>query len=292
MNVNRMMLVMTVAVMAAVAAEGAEKKQSAGSLCGKNPHMAYANRNMNMSIEIERCSLYAAYQIETKDFHDSHRMMGGGSYSAAMLHHALNDFDGKWNGIVTNWFYSTARSDLERKSMIEYGVSVEDLKYSRAELNQVMSAWRLVSSGSGNFEQHDVRFRNGVSFFTNTEYACRMKLRLRKEWIWVHDGNVFLFATSDVEGNDGYGGSDALYESWFLRFKGGTLTGSCHFRHGGSAFSTLRYHFNADNDRIIVTSTKTGDIVGEIRLGLWEYTDSNGVKKPGKIEYSGSQEMF
>ena len=203
---------------------------------------------------------------------------------------AEGDFDGRWAGIVTNWFYSTARNDAERRLMRAYGVGVGDLKYSREELNQVMTAWLSVSSGKGRFESCQVSFTNGVAFFRNTEYDCLMKLELRKDWIWVHGGNVFLFATSDVDGNGGYGSSDSLYESWFLRFSGGTITGSCHFRHGCTAFRSLRYHLDVVNDFIMVTSTKTGDIVGELRLGLRNQVDSNGKKRYGKVEYSGSQE--
>lgn len=277
-------------VVALVAVAGCKApKQGADFCCNGNQCAPCAQRNTDLSIEVERVALHAAYQLAKKDFDDSHHMMGGGNFSAAMLHNAEYDFDGRWTGLVTNWFYSTARNDAERRRMRAYGVGVEDLKYSRAELNQVMTAWQSVSSGKGRFESCQVSFTNGVAFFTNTAYDCRMKLELRKDWIWVHGGNVFLFATSDVDGNDGYG-SDSMYESWFLRFNGGTITGSCHFRHGGSAFCSLRYHFDVVNDFIMVTSTKTGDIVGELRLGLREYVDSSGNKRHGAVTYSGSQE--
>ena len=67
------------------------------------------------TIEIERKALYAAYQVEKTDFDSSHKMMGGGRISYAMLCNAERDFQGRWKSIVTNWFYSTARDDHERK---------------------------------------------------------------------------------------------------------------------------------------------------------------------------------
>ena len=284
-------IILLVVALAAVAGCKAPK-QGADSCPGRDRSVVCAQRDADLSIEVERAALHAAYQLAEKDFEASHRMMGGGRFSYAMLRRAEDVFDGRWAGIVTNWFYSTARNDAERRLMRAYGVGVGDLKYSREELNQVMKAWLSVSSGQGRFESCQVSFTNGVAFFRNTEYDCLMKLELRKDWIWVHGGNVFLFATSDVAANGGYGASDALYESWFLRFKGGTITGSCHFRHGCNAFFSLRYHLDVANDFIMVTSTKTGDIVGELRLGLRGYVDSNGKKRYGKVEYSGSQAEF
>ena len=229
-------------------------------------------------IEIERNALYAAYQVEKADFDSSHKMMGGGRISYAMLCNAERDFQSRWKSIVTNWFYSTAQNDYERKWMKDYDVCVTDLKYSRDELKQVMYAWKSVSSGIGHFEKHEICFTNGIAFFTNSEYACQMELKFRKSQIWVHEGCVFLFASSDVAGNDGYGASDALMENWFLRFRGGTIECCCHFRRGCDAFNGLRYHFEPNNNCIVITSIHTGDIIGELYLGLREYTDSKGIK--------------
>ncbi|MBR4894306.1 MAG: hypothetical protein IKZ36_03810 [Kiritimatiellae bacterium] len=52
----------------------------------------------------------------------------------------------------------------------------------------------------------------------------------------------------------------------------------CKFRYGYGAFANLRYHFQADNDMILITSVKSGNIVGELSLGLRERVDSKGVK--------------
>lgn len=239
------------------------------------------------TIEIERKTLYAAYQVEKADFDSSHKMMGGGRISYAMLCNAQCDFQSRWKSIVTNWFYSTAQNDYERKRMKDYDVCVTDLKYSRDELKQVMYAWKSVSSGKGYFEKQEICFTNGIAFFTNSEYACQMELKLRKSQIWVHEGCVFLFASSDVAGNDGYGASDALMENWFLRFRGGTIECYCHFRHGCDAFNGLRYHFEPNNNCIVIISIHTGDIIGELYLGLREYTDSKG-KKTRHFEFSDS----
>lgn len=239
------------------------------------------------AFEIERKSLYAAYQVEKADFDAAHKMMGGGSISYAMLSNAYSGFQGGWESIVTNWFYSTARNDYERKLMKEYNVGVMDLKYSRDELKQVMCAWKSVSSGKGRFEEQDVCFTNGIAFFTNSEYACQMELKLRKSQLWVYEGRVFLFASSDVAGNDEYGASDALMANWFLCFRGGAIERYCHFRHGCDAFEGLRYNFEPDNDCIVITSIHTGGIVGELSLGLREYTGSSG-KKLRNFEFSDS----
>ena len=114
-----------------------------------------------------------------------------------------------------------------------------------------------------------------------------MELRLLKGQIWVHEGNVYVFASSDVAGNDCYGASDALNDNWFLRFKGGRIVDCCKFRHGCMAFENLRYHFQAHSDRIVITSVKSGDIAGELYLGLIERIDSNGAKSR-TFEYDGS----
>lgn len=241
----------------------------------------------DLTIEIERKALYAAYQVEEADFYSSHKMMGGGRISYAMFCNAQSDFQSGWKSIVTNWFYSTARNDYERKWMKEYDVGVMDLKYSRDELKQVMYAWKSVSSGKGYFEKQDVCFTNGIAFFTNSEYACQMELKLRKSQLWVHEGCVFLFASSDVAGNGEYGASDALMENWFLRFRGGTIECYCHFKHGCDAFEGLRYNFEPSNDCIVITSIHSGDIIGELYLGSREYTDSRG-KKSRHFEFSDS----
>jgi len=69
----------------------------------------------DLTIEIERKALYAAYQVEEADFYSSHKMMGGGRISYAMFCNAQSDLQSGWKSIVTNWFYSTARNDYERK---------------------------------------------------------------------------------------------------------------------------------------------------------------------------------
>ena len=248
---------------------------------------AEIGRAAGADIEIVRRSLYAAYKVGRDDFHASHKNMGGGSYSYAMLCHAEKDFDDGWRKVATNWLYSTARDDFERRLMRAYDVGVSDLKYTRDELRQVMCAWKSVSSGRGTFAEQGLCFTNGVAIYTNKKYNCEMELRLLKGQIWVYEGNVYIFASSDVAGNDGYGASDALNDNWFLRFKGGRIVDCCEFRHGCDAFMNLRYHFQAYNDRIVITSAKSGDIVGELYLGLIERTDSNGVKSRD-FKYEGS----
>ena len=244
-------------------------------------------RATGADIEIARRSLYAAYKVECDDFYASHKNMGGGNYSYAMLHHAKEDFDDGWRKVATNWLYSTARDDFERRLMRAYDVGVSDLKYTRDELRQVMCAWKSVSSGRGTFAGQSLCFTNGVAIYTNKEYNCEMELRLLKGQIWLYEGNVYIFASSDVAGNDGYGASDALNDNWFLRFKGGRIVDCCKFRHGCMAFENLRYHFQAHSDRIVITSVKSGDIVGELYLGLIERIDSNG-DKSRTFEYDGS----
>jgi hypothetical protein len=248
---------------------------------------AEIGRAVGADIEIVRRSLYAAYKVERDDFHASHKNMGGGSYSYAMLCHAEKDFDDGWRKVATNWFYSTARDDFELRLMAEYDVGPGDLKYTRDELRQAMVAWKSVSSGMGRFEGQSVVFTNGVASFTNKKYNCTMELRLLKDQIWAYEGNVYIFASSDVAGNGDYGSSDALNDNWFLRFKGGRIVDCCSFRHGCNAFANQRYHFQADNDRIVITSVKSGDIVGELYLGLIERTDPNGGKSRD-FKYEGS----
>ena len=241
-----------------------------------------------VDIEVARRALHAAYKVERDDFNASHKNMGGGNFSYAMLCNAEEDFNEGWRKVATNWFYSTARDGFERRLMAEYGVGPDDLKYTRDELRQVMVAWKSVSSGKGRFEGQSVVFTNGVAAFTNKEYACKMELRLLKDRIWVHEGNVYIFAGSDIAGNDGYGASDSLYDTWFLRFKGGRIVDCCKFMHGCVAFANLRYHFEAYNDMIVITSVKSGDVVGELYLGLIERTDSKGVKSR-IFKYEGAQ---
>ena len=66
----------------------------------------------------------------------------------------------------------------------------------------------------------------------------------------------------------------------------GRIADCCEFRHGCDAFVNLRYHFQVYNDRIVITSVKSGDIVGELYLGLIERTDSNGVRSRN-FKYEG-----
>ena len=251
------------------------------------PSLSESSKAGCADIEIARRSLHAAYKVERDEFCASHKNMGGGNYSYAMLHHAKKDFDDGWRKVATNWFYSTARNDFERNLMAEYGVDAADLKYTRDELRQVMHAWKSVSSGRGLFEGHGVSFTNGVATFTNKEYDCKMELRLLKRQIWVYEGNVYIFASSDVAGNDGYGASDSLNDNWFLRFRGGRIVNCCKFRHGCMAFENLRYHFQASNNQIVITSVKSGNIVGELYLGLIERIDSSRVKSR-TFKYEGS----
>ena len=251
------------------------------------PSLSERSRAQDADIEIVRRSLHTSYKVESDDFDASHKNMGGGNYSYAMLYHAKKDFDDGWRKVATNWFCSTARDDFERRLMAEYDVGADDLKYTRDELRQVMVAWKSVSSGTGRFDGQSVVFTNGVATFTNKEYDCEMELRLLKRQIWVHEGNVYIFASSDVAGNGSYGASDALLDNWFLRFKGGRIVDCCMFRHGCRAFVNQRYHFQAFNDKIVITLVKSGDIVGALYLGLIERVDSNGVKSR-TFEYEGT----
>lgn len=248
---------------------------------------AEIGRAAGADIEIVRRSLYAAYKVERDDFYASYKNTGGGNYSWSMFCFAKRDLDRQWRKVATNWFYSTARDDFERRLMAEYDVGPGDLKYTRDELRQAMVAWKSVSSGMGRFEGQSVVFTNGVASFTNKKYNCTMELRLLKDQIWAYEGNVYIFASSDVAGNGDYGSSDALNDNWFLRFKGGRIVDCCSFRHGCNAFANQRYHFQADNDRIVITSVKSGDIVGELYLGLIERTYPNGGKSRD-FKYEGS----
>lgn len=51
------------------------------------------------------------------------------------------------------------------------------------------------------------------------------------------------------------------------------------FRRGCDDWSDLRFHFEPDNDTIVITSTLSGDVAGELALGLREYTDVTTGKK-------------
>ena len=53
------------------------------------------------------------------------------------------------------------------------------------------------------------------------------------------------------------------------------------------AFENLRYHFQAHNDQIVITSVKSGDIVGELHLGLIERVDPKGAKSR-TFKYEGA----
>lgn len=232
----------------------------------------------DLQLEVQRRTLYAAYNVESKDFDDSHEMMGGGTISYAMLCNARNEYDEKWGLVVTNWFLGSARSESERRLMLDYGVTVEDLKYTRDDLVRAMHGWKSIRFGSGKFLRQELSFNQGVASYTNIELGCTMSLKLLKTNLWVHDGSVYVFAMSDVAGNEGYGGTDSQVETWFMRFKGGKMADSCRFKRGCDAFDGLRYHFEPKNNCIVITSTKTGDIAGELYLGLREYVDQNGNK--------------
>lgn len=252
-------------------------------------HLLLGSRgSTDADIEITRRMLHAAYKVDFDDFIASHKNMGGCRYSYVMATNAEKDFEDGWHKVVTNWFYATARDDFELRQMQEYNIGVLDLKYTRDELRQVMSGWKSVSSGRGVFEGQDLCFTNGVAMYTNKEFDCQMELCLLKEQIWVYNENVYIFASSDIAANrDVYGASDALVDNWFLRFKGGRIVDCCKFRHGYGAFANLRYHFQADNDMILITSVKSGNIVGELSLGLREMVDSKGVKSR-VFKYEGS----
>jgi hypothetical protein len=253
-----------------------------------SPSLPECGGAVGTDIEIARLALHAAYKVESDDFYASHKNMGGGNYSYAMLYAAKREFDGQWRKVATNWFYSTARNDFERKLMKEYDVDVADLKYTRDELRQIMAAWKSVRSGKGVFAGQSLCFTNGVALYTDKKYDCQMELRLLKTWIWVYEGNVYIFGMSDVAGNDGYGASDSLCENWLFRFKGGKIVDCCHFKHGCNAFKGLRFQFKPEANSLLANSLKTGDIYGEFTIGLVEHTDSKGIKSR-PFRYEGSQ---
>ena len=244
-----------------------------------------------LRIEIDRCMLRTAYEREKEDFDASHREMGGGQISYAMLCNAKYDFDDRWKRTLGDWFVSTAWSVEERKLMQEYGVGVADLKYDREELVGVMRGWKSVRDGRGVFLGNALMFVNGVSKFYDNRHGrsslgytngIPKEAHLLKEHIWVHEGNVFLFFVTDIADNfedGGYGVSDAEHETWFARFKGGVLKNYALFRRGCDDWSDLRFHFEPDNDTIVITSTQSGNIAGELGLGLREYTDVTTGKK-------------
>lgn len=244
-----------------------------------------------LRIEIDRCMLRTAYEREKEDFDASHGGMGGGQISYAMLCNAKCDFDNRWKGIVNDWFDFTARSADERKQIQEYGVGVADLNYDREELVGVMRGWKSVRDGRGVFLGNALMFANGVSKFYDNRHGWSSlgytngipkEAHLLKEHIWVHEGNVFLFFVTDIAENfeDGcYGASDAEHETWFARFKGGVLKNYALFRRGCGDWSDLRFHFEPDNDTIVITSTLSGNVAGELGLGLREYTDVTTGKK-------------
>ena len=247
--------------------------------------------NDALRIEIDRCMLRTAYEREKEDFDASHGEMGGGRISYAMLCNAKYDFDDRWKRIVGDWFVSTARSVEERELMQEYGVGVADLKYDREELVGVMRGWKSVRRGRGVFLGNALMFANGVSKFYDKRHGWSSlgytnglpkEAHLLKEHIWVHEGNVFLFFVTDIAENfeDGcYGVSDAEHETWFVRFKDGVLKNYALFRRGCDDWSDLRFHFEPDNDTIVITSTQSGNVAGELGLGLREYTDVTTGKK-------------
>lgn len=248
-----------------------------------------------LRIEIDRCMLRTAYEREKEDFDVAHGMMGGGRISYAMLCNAKADFDNRWKRIVGDWFVSTARSEDERKLMREYGVGVADLKYERAELVAVMRGWESVRGSRGMFLGNDLTFTNGVAKFYDNRFdwssvGCPNGLPkeirlLKEEHIWIHGGNVFLFFATDIAQNfeDGYAGTDSEREIWFARFKDGLLKNYAPFRRGCGDWSDLRFHFEPDNDTIVITSTLSGNIAGGLGLGLREYTDVTTGKKSSQF---------
>lgn len=273
---------------------GTAKLKTEPGLAGRSQVNGCVNGTTDFCrIELDRCFLRAAYDRDRDDFDASHHNMGGGRVSYAMLCNARSDFDSRWGKLVRDWFLATARSELERKRMIAYGVGAADLKYTRDELNYAMRAWDTVINGRGKFLGNDLVFTNGVTRlfdrrkdwsgigFTN---GLPKVARLLKENIWVHEGNVYLFLVTDnVESETDeegcYGGTDAEYEVWFVRFKGSRLVNYAPFRRGCGDWSDLRFHFEPDNDCIVITSIRSGNISGELHLGLTEYTDAATGKK-------------
>ena len=250
--------------------------------------------NIASRIEIDRCMLKVTYEREKEDFEVAHGEMGGGRISYAMLCTAKADFDNRWKRIVGDWFVSTARSEDERKLMQEYGVGVSDLKYDRAELVAVMQGWESTRGSRGIFLGNDLTFTNGVAKFYDNRSdwssvgypnGLPKEIHLLKEHIWVHEGNVFLFFATDIAQNfeDGYAGTDSEREIWFARFKDGLLKNYALFRRGCGDWSDLRFHFEPDDDTIVITSTLSGNIAGGLGLGLREYTDVTTGKKSSQF---------
>ena len=252
--------------------------------------IARCQSNIASRIEIDRCMLKATYEREKEDFEVAHGEMGGGRISYAMLCTAKADFDNRWKRIVVDWFVSTARSEGERELMRGYGVEVTDLKYDRAELVAVMQGWVSVRGSRGMFLGNDLTFTNGVAKFYDNRSdwssvgypnGLPKEIHLLKEHIWVHEGNVFLFFATDIARNfeDAYAGTDSEREIWFARFKDELLKNYALFRRGCGDWSDLRFHFEPDDDTIIITSTLSGNIAGGLGLGLREYTDVTTGKK-------------
>ena len=179
--------------------------------------------------------------------------------------------------------------------MQEYGVGVADLKYDREGLVGVMRGWGSVRDGRGVFLGNALMFANGVSKFYDKRHGWSSlgytngipkEAHLLKEHIWVHERNVFLFFVTDIAENfeDGsYGVSDSEHETWFARFKGGVLKNYALFRRGCDDWSDLRFHFEPDDDTIVITSTLSGNIAGGLGLGLREYTDVVTGKKSSQF---------
>lgn len=152
-----------------------------------------------------------------------------------------------------------------------------------------MRGWKSVRDSRGEFLGNDLVFTNGVAKFydkrhgwSSVGYANGLpkEAHLLKAHIWVHEGNVFLFFETDVAGNsEDWGVTDSEYEIWFARFKDGVLKNYAMFRRGCDDWSDLRFHFAPDNDSIVITSTQSGNIAGELGLGLREYTDVTTGKK-------------
>ena len=262
----------------------------------KNCQSAIASclSNIASRIEIDRCMLKVTYEREKEDLEVAHGMMGGSRISYAMLCTAKADFDNRWKRIAGDWFVSTARSEDERKLMQEYGVGVSDLQYDRAELVAVMQGWESTRGSRGIFLGNDLTFTNGVAKFYDNRSdwssvgypnGLPKEIHLLKEHIWVHEGNVFLFFATDIAQNfeDGYAGTDSEREIWFARFKDGLLKNYAMFRRGCGDWSDLRFHFEPDDDTIVITSTLSGNIAGGLGLGLREYTDVTTGKKSSQF---------
>ena len=55
------------------------------------------------------------------------------------------------------------------------------------------------------------------------------------------------------------------------------------FRRGCDDWSDLRFHFEPEDDTIVITSTLSGNIAGGLGLGLREYTDVTTGKKSSQF---------